>query len=113
MKILHYEDIKPTRVEEEKTKGVTVRWLISKEDGAENFAMRFFEIDPGGNTPLHSHKHEHEVFIIEGEGAVWRNGDEIPIKPGTAVFVPPKESHCFINNSQKKLKFICLIPAYS
>jgi quercetin dioxygenase-like cupin family protein len=49
---------------------VKVRWLITKEIGAENFAMRLFEIEPGGYTPLHSHPWEHEVFILEGEGVV-------------------------------------------
>jgi len=111
MKILHYDEIAPTKVEDKDAKGVTIRWLISKDDGAENFAMRFFEIEPGGKTPLHNHEHEHEVYIIEGEGTVWKQGNEIPIKPGTAVFVPPQEKHCFINNSQATLKFICLIPA--
>lgn len=111
MKILNYDELAPQIVDDQDAKGVTIRWLISKEDGAENFAMRFFEIEPGGKTPLHKHKHEHEVFIIEGEGAVWREGKEISIKPGTAVFVPPHEKHCFINKSEKTLQFICLIPA--
>ncbi len=110
MKILNYDVMTPSKVDDKEAKGVTIRWLISKEDGAENFAMRFFEIEPGGKTPLHRHKHEHEVFIIEGEGVVWKEGNEVSIKPGTAVFVPPEEKHCFINNSQNKLKFICLIP---
>lgn len=38
--------------------------------GAENFAMRLFEIQPRGYSPLHQHDWEHEVFILEGKGAV-------------------------------------------
>ena len=112
MKILHYEEITPTEVDDMGAEQVTIRWLISPEDGAENFAMRFFEIETGGKTPLHTHKHEHEVFIIKGEGVVWKEGKEVFIKPGTAIFVPPEEEHCFINKGQDTLQFICLIPSH-
>jgi quercetin dioxygenase-like cupin family protein len=49
---------------------VRIRKLITKHIGANNFVMRLFEIEPEGNTPLHTHPWEHEVFILEGEGAV-------------------------------------------
>lgn len=111
MKILHYEEVAPANVDDKGAEQVTIRWLIKPEDGAENFAMRFFEIEPGGKTPLHTHSHEHEVFIVKGEGAVWKEGQEISIKPGTAIFVPPEEKHCFINNGKETLQFICLIPS--
>ena len=111
MKILHYGEVSPTDVDAKGAEQVSIRWLITQEDGAENFAMRFFEIDPGGKTPLHAHAHEHEVFIIKGEGVVWKEGNQISIKPGTAIFVPPEEKHCFINNGKEKLQFICLIPS--
>ncbi len=47
--------------------GTSVRWLITEKDGAEHFAMRLFEMNPGGQSPHHSHEWEHEVFVLEGE----------------------------------------------
>jgi quercetin dioxygenase-like cupin family protein len=110
MKILHYEEMKADPVTTEGAKGVTVRWLIAKEDGAQNFAMRLFEVESGGSTPLHTHPAEHEVFILEGEGAVWREEKEVPFRPGTAIFVPPGEKHCFKHKGEGVLRFLCMIP---
>jgi len=111
MKILHCQDIAAEPVTTEGAQGVTIRWLITKKDGAPGFAMRLFEIAPDGGTPLHDHGNEHEVFVLEGEGCVWREGREIPLKPGNAVFVPAGERHCFRNTGRSAFKFLCMVPA--
>ncbi|MHA1615437.1 MAG: hypothetical protein ACTSYJ_11370, partial [Candidatus Thorarchaeota archaeon] len=36
----------------------TVRWLIGRQNGAKTYAMRIFEIGPGGIVPLHEHPEE-------------------------------------------------------
>jgi quercetin dioxygenase-like cupin family protein len=87
-----------------------VRWLITKEIGAKNFAMRLFEMEPGGYSPLHSHPWEHEVFILEGEGLVVGEGKEKRFRPGDVIFIPPNEKHQFKNSDEKTVKFLCLIP---
>ena len=110
MKIVHYQEIESTPVIAEGAKNVNIRWLISKEDGAENFAMRLFELKPGGRTPLHTHEWEHEVFILSGQGVIWNAGNEILLKQGTAIFVPAGEKHCFKNMGDRPMQFICLIP---
>ena len=110
MKITHYTDITAQPVEAEGAKGATIRWLIAKEDGADKFAMRLFELAPGGQTPLHEHAWEHEVFILKGEGTVWKDGEEVPLKSGMAVFVPGGEKHCFKNAGKEPFQFLCLVP---
>jgi len=67
-KAVHYTEVPAEDVKEDDASGVKIRWLISRRDGAENFAMRCFEIEPGGHTPRHSHDWEHEVFILKGGG---------------------------------------------
>jgi quercetin dioxygenase-like cupin family protein len=110
MKIAHFGRIPAKPVTTEGATGTTIRWLIAKDDGAPNFAMRLFEIEPGGQTPLHDHENEHEVFVLEGEGTVRREGKDIPISPGTAVFVPGGEKHCFKNSGEAPFRFLCLVP---
>ncbi|MEM3553827.1 MAG: cupin, partial [Candidatus Bathyarchaeia archaeon] len=70
MKVFHYSEVKPEEAIEEGASKLKVRWLITREIGAPNFAMRLFEMEPGGHSPLHTHPWEHEVFILEGEGVV-------------------------------------------
>ena len=87
-----------------------VRWLITEEIGAPNFAMRLFEMAPNGFSPKHTHPWEHEVFILEGEGTVLGGKEERKFKAGDAIFVPPDELHQFKNTGTKTVKFLCLVP---
>jgi quercetin dioxygenase-like cupin family protein len=109
MKKINIEDIVGEEVGKG-CKGVRIRWLITKEDGAERFAMRMFDVEPGGHTPLHTHEWEHEVFIYEGKGIVVGEKGEEELKKGDAILMPPHEKHQFRNTGEDLLRFICLIP---
>jgi len=109
MKVIRVEEVPAQEVERgaEKT---TVRWLISRDTGAPNFAMRLFEIAPGGFTPRHQHAWEHEVFILSGRGVLVTAEGEEPLEPGTAVLVEPQDLHQFRNTGTEPLRMLCLIP---
>lgn len=111
MKIDKSSNISKCAVDMAGAEGVEIRVLISKEDGANNFAMRMFELAGGGHTPLHTHPHEHEVFIVEGEGVFVCEGREHPFGPEYVIFVPGGKEHCFKNTGQSTLRFLCIIPA--
>lgn len=109
MKKFNFEEVNAEEVGKG-CKDVGIRWLITKDIGAEHFAMRMFEVKPEGYTPLHSHEWEHEVFVLEGEGVVVGGGGEEKIKPGDVIFMPGNETHQFKNTCGGKLRFLCLIP---
>jgi quercetin dioxygenase-like cupin family protein len=109
VKVFPYTDVEAQKADEGASR-LKVRWLITKDIGAPNFAMRLFEMEPGGYSPLHSHDWEHEVFILEGEGTVFGKEGEKRFLAGNAVFVPPNERHQFKNTGQKLLRFLCLVP---
>ena len=111
MKVEKSSNISKCAVELEGAKDVEIRWLISKEDGAENFAMRMFELQPGGHTPLHTHAHEHEVFVIEGQGVFVYEGQENEFSAEYVIFVPADKEHQFRNTGNSVLRMLCLIPA--
>lgn len=105
--------MEPQPVTMEGAKDSTIRELITDRDGAPNFAMRLFEISPGGHTPRHSHPHEHELYVLEGSGEL-RGGDEPrPLKAGDSIFVPGGVEHQFCNTAADTLKMLCLIPNLS
>ena len=109
VRVFPYTDVEAKEADDGASK-LKVRWLITKDIGAPNFAMRLFEMQPGGYSPLHTHDWEHEVFILEGDGTVVGKEGEKKFKPGDAVFVPPNEKHQFKNTGKKLAKFICLVP---
>jgi quercetin dioxygenase-like cupin family protein len=111
MKIIPYTYIEATHFDNEYVKGVDGRVLIGKSDGANNFCMRIFEIEPGGHTPKHTHDWEHEMFIHEGAGKICCRGEWHPVQSGYVAFVPGGEEHQIENSGKELLKVICLVPA--
>lgn len=111
MKVESSRNITKHPVEVDGAKDAEMRLLISKADGAENFAMRMFELQPGGHTPLHSHAHEHEVFVVEGDGVFVYEGREYEFGPDYVIFAPPNREHQFKNTGDSVLRMLCLIPA--
>ena len=111
MKIEKSSDIPKSAVDMEGAKDVEIRWLISKDDGADNFAMRMFELKPGGYTPLHTHPHEHEIFVVEGQGTFVFEGKEHQFEKDYVIFVPGGEEHQFRNTGNSILRLLCIIPA--
>lgn len=110
MKVNQAESVPAKPVEMEGSSDCSVRWLLSQSDGTPNFAMRQFEVAPGGYTPRHSHDYEHEVFVLEGNGVVFEGDKQHQLSAGDVVFVQPNEVHQFRNTGQAPLKFLCLIP---
>ena len=110
MKVIDCEHIPAAPVAAEGSAGCRIRCLIGPDDGAPSFSMRHFEVAPGGHTPEHAHGHEHEVFILEGTGVVRQGTQEHALRPGTVVYVPPKQMHQFCNTGAMPLRFLCLIP---
>ncbi len=110
MKVSNYERIDQAPVTMEGAEGCQVRWLVDEKQGAPNFAMRQFEVAPGGYTPKHSHPYEHEVFVLEGEGVVLEGDSEHRLCAGDFVLVMPDEVHQFRNTGPVPLKFLCLVP---
>ncbi len=89
---------------------MSVRWVISDEDGAKNFFMRVFDVQPGDHAPYHEHSWEREVFILEGQAEIATESGKKCAPAGSIVFVLPGEKHQFRNETDKIMRFICLIP---
>jgi quercetin dioxygenase-like cupin family protein len=92
--------------------GNKIYWLVTTDNGAKDFEMRYIEIPPGGQSSNGSHEHEHEVYIVKGKG--WIKGDypDKELLPGMGVFVPGNEQHQWVNQSKTEpFGFICVVPS--
>ncbi len=110
MKVTNLSQIDRQPVQMEGSTGCHVRWLVGERDGAPNFAMRQFEVAPGGFTTHHSHPYEHEVFVLEGHGVILDGTVERPLRAGDVVYVAPGDVHQFRSAGDMPLKFLCLVP---
>jgi quercetin dioxygenase-like cupin family protein len=95
---------------EKEMRGVSVRWLIGPTEQASNFALRYFEIEPGGWTSLDQHTHDHGVFVLRGQGSVLLGDRESQISFGDVVYIPPNEVHQLRNVGDEPFGFLCVIP---
>lgn len=111
MKIIQYKDAEAKRFDAENVKAVTGRVVIGGADGAKNFCMRVFELEPGGYTPRHSHDWEHEIFVHAGRGEAFSGGGWKELSPGSVLFIPGGEEHQIRNAGAETFVFVCLIPA--
>lgn len=110
MYVINYEQRESKAVELAGSEKVTMRWLIGKQTGARTYAMRFFEIAPGGIVPLHQHPEEHEIFVLNGEAKVLGDIQRVA-KKDDVVYVPSNEPHGYDNTEgSETFRFICVIP---
>jgi quercetin dioxygenase-like cupin family protein len=94
----------------EGVKGVSMRMMVGRSDGAPNFSMRHFTVEPGGHTPHHSHNYEHEIYVVEGTGRAEYDGQFKDIRAGDVLFIEPNKVHQFVNTGKQPFQFLCLVP---
>lgn len=110
MQLKKLTEVPANAVTMEGAAGCRVRWLIGDKDNAPTFAMREFEVAPGGHTPRHFHDYEHEVYVLAGKGTIVDGDRELPLTAGDVVLVAPNDVHQFRNTSSEPMRFLCLIP---
>ena len=110
VKHFNYKDVKEEIISKFGSTGTTIRVFISDND-APNFIMRRFEIQAGGQIGVHSHDWEHEMYVLSGEMfLIDDKGNKEKVAKDEFIYMPPNESHGYINESDAKVEFICLVP---
>ena len=111
MFVFNYEERELEDVSLPGAEKAKMRWLIGRKAGATTYAMRYFELHPGGIIPLHTHPEEHEIFILSGSAKVLGTAPKDNAKTDDVVFIPSMEPHGYDNkNGTEIFRFICVIP---
>ena len=112
MKITNLDKVEKSPVTMEGATGAHRQAPLSRYDGAPNFSMRVFTLEPNGHTPFHKHPFEHLNYIIRGDGVVVvKNGEEREVHTEDFVLVLPNEHHQYKNKSaHEPFTFICAVP---
>jgi len=110
MHIQHYKKVEGVAVTSPDAKGATMHVVAGPQQGAQNFTMRVFELEPGGYSFDHHHDFEHEIFFHQGKGEVDYNEKTIKVSPGDTAFIPPNVQHQIRNTGDETMVFVCVIP---
>lgn len=72
--------------------------------------VRYFRLAPGAASRLEKHEHEHYVIVGEGAGAAYVGGRTSALGPHDVVYVAPFEPHQFVNTGRGPFGFFCVVP---
>jgi quercetin dioxygenase-like cupin family protein len=89
---------------------VWIQWLITDREGARNYVMRLFTVEPGGKIPEHQHPWEHEIFVLKGKGVIGTPDQEVEVSEGNFLYIEPNILHWYRNTGKTEWQFICVIP---
>lgn len=88
-----------------------MRVLLGQDDDMPHFYSREFKIDPGGAIPRHRHANiEHQQIVLEGTLSLQLNEDWTTVSEGHCVYIPEMTIHAYKNNTEKPVRFICIVP---
>jgi quercetin dioxygenase-like cupin family protein len=106
-----WKDVTPQSYDVPDISGLVKHILIGPDDGAPNFIIRYFQIEPGGYSRLESHLQEHGILILHGQARIQLNDEFQEINPLDVVFIPGGDEHQLVNVSDEIMGFICVIPS--
>ena len=109
----HADDVRVDPVTVEGVERTEIQWLLSKDDGAPNFALRRFTMKQGGSIPLHGHPWEHEIYILSGRARAFTETDSREVGAGDVLYIPPDEPHGYEVLGEEDLLFLCVVPSHA
>jgi len=90
---------------------VKKRIVIGPSDGSKEIVLRYFSIEPGGETPYHAHTFPHLAKIEAGRGAIIDgNAKTHQLEKGDYVYINDNEIHQFKNTGSEPFEFMCIVP---
>lgn len=100
-----YEKVRPYTTKD----GSLVRELMHPDIHGNNIqSLAEAVVAPGSSTSLHCHHTAEEIYhIMEGVGVVIVGSEQVDVKAGDTLFIPPETRHKINNNGEKTLKLLC------
>ncbi|MGE5261915.1 MAG: cupin domain-containing protein [Acidobacteriota bacterium] len=88
--------------------------LSASTVGTEQVTFRIVDMDPASQQkPRHPHIHqtfEETMFVLNGEGRLWIEGELYKLSEGDALLVPRGLCHLVVNAIEIPLRLACFFP---
>ena len=77
------------------------------------YSLAHAVVKPGQTSQPHKMKTSEVYYILEGEGLMHVDGEDRPVHPHQAVYIPPGALQFIQNTGSSDLKFLCIVdPAW-
>jgi quercetin dioxygenase-like cupin family protein len=87
----------------------SIQVLLGPDEGAPNFVMRRFTMEPGGGIPTHSNDVEHEQYVLRGRARITVGGDVYEVGPDDTLYIPAGVRHSY-EVLEGPFEFLCVVP---
>jgi quercetin dioxygenase-like cupin family protein len=95
-----------------KIPGVRIGYILSKEESP-NLSLIVLELSPKVEVPIHTHDVQVDsIFVLEGRGEVYLNGEWKEVKAGDVVVILPGEEHALRAKEEGIRCYIAHGPAF-
>jgi len=92
MRLVKVEEL-PTYIPPDHSK-TFIKKVIEENVGAKNVEVMLGVAESGGRAEMHAHTcSEHIFYVIKGRLRVKNEKEEVEVKEGMALFIPPGEAH--------------------
>ncbi len=109
VRVAHQKDIPPIHMP-----GRDLQWIVTPDTiGATMLSACILTAPPHSVVrPLHGHKDvEEALYILQGEGEAWVDGDVAPFAAGDAVMFPANSKHQIRNTGDAPMVIVCMFSA--
>ena len=91
--------------------GIDRNTIIGSHGEDASFHLRYFEIEPGGNSSLEKHVHEHVVICARGKGRAIAGDKVYDMDFMDVLYVSPDAPHQLLNPYEEPFGFFCIVDA--
>ena len=78
---------------------------------AEELSVRLVRLEGGRRRSPHRHPHSQEaIYVLSGNGVLWEDGIEHPVKTGDCVLIPAGVAHATIPGAGESMELLCFFP---
>ena len=67
---------------------------------------QFIGLVPPGRAPDHFHTYDEVIYVLEGQGTLFADGQEAALRAGTCVHLPARLVHCLANTGASELRLL-------
>ena len=93
-------------------RGLIRRRSLFGESSQLPIRIEIWELDQGVTEGDHIHQEpsplEEVYYFLEGEGIMTVDGEEVPVKAGDAILVPPGAHHGFLSTGADPLRLVII-----
>jgi mannose-6-phosphate isomerase-like protein (cupin superfamily) len=84
-----------------------------KQEIAVRYILARALVAPGVTTLVHRLRASEVYYVVAGEGVMSIDDEKSPVRPGSAIYIPPGSTQFIQNTGATDLEFLCIVdPAW-